>query len=214
MTDFAYRPPQFRSILIGIALVVILLVLLCSLSQAVKWIGAAFLFLPDRLGLVRMVTAEEAIPVDLASQSNSVRFPAAGRYALFVADYDLLKLTDDMSAAGASPWLTITSVGTGARLPIEYVTRGLVPYDTPVVPGRPVLAVQVSEAGEYVLVHTVRRVTIWIVPDYTTGNESRILAVIAAQVLILLIILGSVYIRRQQQRQERLATLRPPLPKV
>lgn len=213
MTDFGYRPPRIRSILLGIALVVIVLVFLCSLSQVVKWIGAAFLYLPDRLGLVRMVTADEAIPVDLASQSNTIRIPAAGRYEVFVADYDLLKLSDDMSAGGALPWLKITRAGTDATLPIAYVTRGLVPYDTPVVPGRPVLAVEVSEAGEYVLLHTVRRVTIWIVPDYTTGNESRILGVIAAQVLILMIILGSVYIRRQQKMQERLAPLRPPLPK-
>ncbi len=159
------------------------------------------------------MTADEAIPVDLATQDNKIQFKAPGRYEVFVADADLLILTDTMSASGAPPWLKMTHVSTGAMLPVEYVTRGLLPYDTPVVPGRPVFAVEVSGAGEVELRHTVRRVTIWFVPDYTTGNESRFVGVIVAQVLVLLIILGGVYFRRQQTKQERLAQLRPPLPK-
>lgn len=213
MTDFGYRPPRIRSIVLGIALVVVLLVLLCSLSQVVKWVGTAFLYLPARLGIVRLVTADEAIPVDLSTQGNTIQIKAPGRYEVYVDDADLLSLTDAMSDSGALPWLKMTRVSTGATVLIEYVTRGLLPYDTPVVPGRPVFAVEIASPGEFQLTHTVRHATIWYVPDYATGNESRFAGVIAVQVLILLMILGVVYYRRQQRRQERLAELRQPLPK-
>lgn len=213
MTDFGYRPPRIRSIVLGIALVVVMLVLLCSLSQVVKWVGTGFLYLPARLGIVRLVSADEAIPVDLSTQGNTIQFRSPGRYEVYVDDADLLILTDTMSSSGALPWLKMTQVSTGATLPIEYVTRGLLPYDTPVVPGRPVFTVEIASPGAYQLTHTVRHVTIWYVPDYTTGNESRFVGAIVVQVLILLMILGAVYYRRQQKRQERLAELRPPLPK-
>lgn len=213
MTDFGYRSPRIGSILLGIALVVVLLILLCSLSQVVKWVGTALLYLPARVGLVRLVTPDEAIPVDLALQGNRIQVTAPGRFAVFVDDADLLILTDTMLASGTPPWLKMKRVSTGTLLPIEYVSRGLLVYDTPVVPGRPVFTVEVPVAGDYELTHAVRRTTVWLVPDYTTGNESRYLSVILAQVLILVIILGWVFYRRQQKRQERLAELRPPLPK-
>lgn len=213
MADFGYRPPRLRSIVLGIALVVVLLVLLCSLSQVVKWVGTAFLYLPARLGIVRLVTADEAIPVDLSTQGNTIQIKVPGRYEVYADNADLLILTDTMSASGALPWLKMTRVSTGALVPIEYVTRGLLPYDTPVVPGRPVFTVEIARPGEFQLTHTVRRATIWYVPDYTTGNESRFVGVMAVQVLVLLMILGVVYYRRQQKKEERLAELRQPLPK-
>ncbi len=194
-------------------MVVIVLILLCSLSQTVKWIGAGLLYLPDRLGFIRVVKASEVVPVDLSQQSNGVDFTTAGRYQVFVDDLDLLKLTDDMAIGNAPPWMTVTSADTGARLDLTYVQRGLLPYDTPVVPGRPVLAFVVSEPGEYTLVHTTRRVTVWLVPDYTTGSEGKILGAMGAQVLVILMILGALYIQRQQKRQDRLDSLRQALPK-
>lgn len=175
MTSESYRPPRIRTIGLGIGLFVVLLILVCSLSQGVKWAGAALLFLPERVGLVEPVHRAEVTPIDMQASPLQIAFPTAQAYHVYTSDYDLLVISDELARSEAPAWLTVTQSETGSRVQVTILGRGLMPYDSPWAAGRPVLAMQIEEGGSYILDFPTRKATMTIVPDRTTGLEAVII---------------------------------------
>jgi hypothetical protein len=146
----------------------------------VKWVGAVFTFLPGRLGLIKVVTPQEVMRVDMSASPTSVVFISTGRYALFTANYDLLAINEAVLAAKAKPWFRLTGSG-GDQVAIALVERGLAVYDTPLASGRPVARFEIAHAGSYTMTHPSRRDFAFIVPDYSSGEESTITFFMLAQ---------------------------------
>lgn len=185
MTTESYRPARLRTIGLGIAVFVLGLIVVCSLSQGVKWTGAALLFVPERLGLVRTVRPAEVLVLDMRQSPVQVAFSRPGRYQLYTSDYDLLVIAAELARSDAPPWVTITNAKTGAAVTVTHIERGLLPFDTPYASGRPVLGVEIPKSGAYLLDFPARPATISIVPDYTTGHEGMIYTAFAAEVILL-----------------------------
>ena len=185
MKSESYRPPRIRTIGLGIGLFVVLLILICSLSQGVKWAGAALLFLPERLGLAEPVHRAEVTPLDMQISPLQVSFPDAQAYHVYTSDYELLVISDEIARSEAPAWLTVKRSGTDSRVRVTILTRGLRPYDSPWAAGRPVLAMQIEEAGSYILDFPTRKATMTIVPDRTTGREVVIYTAFAVQLALL-----------------------------
>jgi hypothetical protein len=199
MTKETFRPPRLLTIGLGIALFILFLIALCSLSQGVKWAGSVLLFLPDRLGLVRTVRPAEVFEFDTTRSPAQVVFTRAGLYQVFTSDYDLLVISDQLAQSDSPPWITITNAGSGAAAVVTYITRGLLPYDTPHASGRPVIEVEISEPGDYVLDYPTRPAEISMVPDYLTGHEALIYTAFAVQLLILALPVAILLFRREQR---------------
>jgi len=184
MTTESYRPPRVGTIGLGIALFVALLILVCSLSQGVKWAGAVLLFLPERLGLAGPVHRVEVTPLDMQVSPLQITFPDAQAYHVYTSDYDLLVISDELARSEAPAWLTVIRSGTDSRVPVTILRRGLMPYDSPLAAGRPVLAMQIEEPGSYVLDFPTRKATMTLVPDRTTGREAAIFTAFAVQLAL------------------------------
>ena len=204
MSKESFRPPRLRSIGMGIALFILFLIALCSLSQGVKWAGSVLLFIPERLSLVRTVQPSEVFEFDMTHSPAQVKFTRAGLYQVYTSDYDLLVISDQLAQSDSPPWITITIAGSGTPANVSYITRGLLPYDTPHASGRPVLEVEIPEAGDYLLDYPTRPAEMSMVPDYVTGHEALIYTAFAVQLLILALPFAILLYRREQRawRQE------------
>lgn len=204
MTTENFRPPRLRTIGLGIAVFVILLLALCSLSQGVKWAGSVLLFVPERLGLVRTVRPGEVLKIDMHQSPMGISFARPGLYQVYTSDYDLLVISDELARSDAPPWITITEADRGTPVQITYIQRGLLPFDTPHASGRPVLEIELLEPGSYVLDYPTRGATMSLAPDYATGHEGLIYAAFAVQILIVALPFIVLLIRREQRTREHL----------
>src|SRR3989337_2726747 len=119
-------PPQpiFRSILAGIFLVILMLFALLQLGIITKYIGAVFMFLPNKLGLVDIVYPQDVKTVDFSHSPTAVNFTKNGEYLLYTNNYDLLVVHDSVLGSEASPWLNALSEN-GEPVKIEMIERGL-----------------------------------------------------------------------------------------
>jgi hypothetical protein len=207
MFELTYRPTTVRAIVIGVAVLGLLCLVAWSLGSAVKVIGATFLFLPDQLGIIRQVHRAEVISFHLNQSPTTVTL-AAGRYAVYVADIDLLTATDLIIEAGGPPWLAVKSQDTGQSQPVSFITRGMAFYDTPLAPGRPIMSFAAPAAGRYELTQAPRPVEAALVPDYTSGHETLLLLIYVVQLAVILGVPALLYVRRHREEGEMIAALR------
>jgi hypothetical protein len=208
MATGSYQAPKIRSIIIGIVLTVILLGFFCNLSQAVKFAGAALMVLPDSLGTVRQVKSDEVQTLFLKNSPTLIVTSNPGRFQIFTDDYDLLTITMQLSDKDAKPWLNITDQISGAQLPVEYILRGLRPYDTPLAKGRPIFAFTLPGPGRYEIVHPERDASISIVPDYSTGNEGSITLWFLLQGGLIALVLAAIYGRQQRKKMKAIREIK------
>lgn len=195
--------PKLRSIVIGIGLVLIATVLMCSLGDVLKTVGSPFLLIPGALGLVRTVSQDDVNPIDMASSPTKMWLPEAGTYAIYVDDIDLLSVTDALIDSKGNPWLKVKAVDTGETITTHFIERGLRVYDTPFAKGRPVIDFTIARAGTYELTHLRRNVKASIVPDYTTGHEALLTLIYLVQIALIAGL--GVFFWRRRDRQERAA---------
>src|SRR3972149_6634721 len=184
MTTPPPPPPRLRNIMLGILVVVTLIVFLCSASVIVKWAGTTFLVLPRVVGLLENVRGDEIVALPM-----------------------------DSSPTAAPPWLVGQRVEPGETVAVSFVGRGLMPYDDPRAPGRPILAFEIAQPGTYALSHPRREMTVSLVPDRTTGKEVLVALAFLAQAALLAgpfaIIFGRPWLggrrawRRHQQERRR-----------
>ncbi len=196
------QAPKFRSILLGIALFLILVVFVCSLADVVKLIGAPLLFFPAKLGLIQDVTSDDVVNVKLATTPSRFNLYRPGPYAIYESDIDLLELTDAMSKSHTSPWVKIKALSTGESIPVMYVERGLLPFDSALVRGRPIFTFDITTPGTYEMSHITRPAsTVSILPDAVTGHEALIVFAAIIQLATVLSPLMVVGLRRYRQYQ-------------
>ncbi len=171
MTTPPPPPPRFSTIAAGILIVAVGVMLVCSASAVVKWAGMPFLVVPRVVGLLEGVAGSEIVALPMASSPTVVVFPRAETYAVYLADVGLLEIALVLEKSDSPPFLVIQRADNGEDVAVEYVARGLMPYDEPRVPGRPVFRFAVPQPGTYALTHPRRSATLYLVPDRTTGKE-------------------------------------------
>lgn len=206
------RSPRYRDIGLALVIGIIALIAFLKLGDLVKQAGALLYFLPARFGLLEQAGRDEVWRYQLNTMPEVISFGEPGRYAIYTGDYDMLTITDALKEAEGASWMTVTAVDTGERIPVEFVKRGLRPYDNHLAPGRPVMTFTIPRSGFYQLEHTTRPAAIGIARDYVTGREGRTTAVFVAETLLVLTPLAVVFgrrygrtrgARRQVQRQRR-----------
>ena len=195
------RSPTFRAMLLGIIIVIVATLLICSLGEVLKAAGLPFLFIPGALGIIRTVGPEDVQPIEMADSPTDVRLTQPGMYAVYVDDADLLTLTDSLMNAHRNPWLKVKALDNGEEIPATFIDRSLRVYDTPYAKGRPVINFAVTRPGVYELTHLRRKVTIAIVPDYITGNETLLTFIYLIQIGLL--VGAIVFVWRRRTRVER-----------
>jgi hypothetical protein len=199
VNESLYQSPKIKSIFLGILLFVILMVVFSLIGDLVKATGYVFMFLPDKAGLVRQVKGEEINLLERDKRLSFVALQQPGYYFLYTDDLDLLEMADQISGVKSEPWLSVIEQSSGRRVSVEFVTRGLQIYDTPLAKGRPVFRFEIKTPGRYQFNHPARQANLALVPDYITGNEEVILFFIVLQVLIIGIPLGRFALKRYQR---------------
>jgi hypothetical protein len=191
--------------LVAATVFVVLLTMVWFIGDVIKWIGAPLLVLPTQLGLIRQVTPDQVLTIDMASGKTSVQLPAPGAYVVYadVKQFLFTPSAPDPEEA-MMKWVTLTADTTGSAIPSTGVERGLMPYDTPFVPGRPVLTFTITAAGTYTAITPRRPATIAILPDYVTGNERTIQIAMLLQLGVLTLALGCIAAVRYQKYRQRL----------
>jgi hypothetical protein len=182
MTQGDPPAPRVRSIIAGILLASLICLSFALLPSLTKWAGAALTFIPSRLGLIRVVTPQQVMPVDFGVSPTPIVFRSPGRYVLFTDNYDLLVINDGAVQSGGRPWIKLLDHA-GNEVLVTLVARGLAFYDTPFARGRPVARFEIFSPGTYSMLHTTRNDTVFVVPDYTFGDEGWIITLIVLQLL-------------------------------
>jgi hypothetical protein len=171
-------------------------------GEAIKLVGAVFLFIPQRLNLIEQVSRNEVQVVDLSSPEQLVRFTKPGRYSIY---YQMPFLTFPQSyAQNLPPAIGMVSVESGEHIYVKYKDEGLRLYDSPSALGRSFFSFTIETPGVYRLIYFSKPVTISILPDYVTGHETTIMLSYAIQFGLLAVSMGAflfVRFRRKQIRQ-------------
>ncbi len=196
------RPPTIRNLVLGGMAVVALFAFFSVSPEALKLVGALFLFIPEKLGIVQQATGEEAHIIALDSYTTQLDIAQPGRYAVYTADMHLLRAALNATRA----WLLVSAQETGEQVPVSVVDRGLRPYDTPVVRGRPIFTFEIETPGAYEVSHPRRDASaiMSIVPDYTTGHETAVALSYLAQMAFIAGLVGVFYHRRGRTTRSRI----------
>ena len=211
MTQGLPPKPTCLSIGGGILLAALVLAAFAILPTLFKWTGAILTFVPGQLGLIHVVSPAEVQAVDMSTSPTRIAFDKAGRYALFTQNYDLLVINDAVLAAKAKPWFRLTPEY-GQEITVTLVDRGMAIFDTPFAGGRPVARFEISEPGTYTMLHPTRRDLVYIVPDYTFGDEGWIGFWILLQATAIGI--GAGYLRRRNSKRRTVRIVPPPSPRA
>lgn len=207
MSESTYRPPRTGAIVTGILLFVVFLLIVCSLSEVTKAAGSLFLYLPAKLGWIPEIERSEAAVIELRSPATTLEFSRTGAYAVYTLDYDLLVISDQLAESTGNPWIEIYDAATGQPVPVDYVRRGLIPFDSALVKGRPVFTFQIDRPGKYVVDYIHRPAEIGIVPDVTVGREGLLWFLFFVQMGILATPVVVYLLRRQRILRERIAAV-------
>ena len=196
------------SFFLGLVAFGIILLALMQLPTIAKTLGTPFMLWPEFLGVTQRVRSDEVVRATIAANTfeSSAEIPQSGRFLLYTDNYHYL---NNSVKNGSIAWIKLFSADSNARVPMLPVSRGLRPYDTPLAAGRPIMRIQASRSGFVNIEHPnlEEPVTIYIVPDYLSGNEGLLSILFAAQLaLIIGIPLAIRHNSLRRAQQERLAS--------
>jgi len=207
MTTGYPKPPTIRSIIAGIAVFILACLMILSLGDIVKYVGAAFIYPPAKLGILRVASPEEIIPVDMSSSPTTIQIKNPGWYLLYTDNYDLLVINDAVIASDGEPWLKFETENRETPW-IVLVERGLSFYDTPLVKGRPAARIKFLEPGSYSMNHPRRPIFAHLVPDYTTGHEGWFIFIVLLELSLLVYVGWTLWkrltVNKKSKSQEKL----------
>jgi hypothetical protein len=171
---------------LGLAALLFVVSFLGDPVQTVKWIGAPFLVVPQAIGALPTVSAEDVRVVPLREASPALDVPQPGQYALYAAD-DQMQMRANMLADVNAAWVRLLPLGAKAEAEIvgTAVKRGAAIYDPIAVAGRPVATFAVPAAGRYELVYPRQSGELYFGPDPISGREGVVLAWIAGQAAVI-----------------------------
>jgi hypothetical protein len=206
MSTDSYRPASVRAIIFGIIAFIILLTIICGLSEVIKGIGAPFMVLPEAIGWIPDADRKDVVTIDMQMASIQTTFDQTGNYTIYGYDYDLLLITDEMARSTGNPWLKIQNIANSEEITPEFISRPLIPFDSILVRGRPLFNFYISQPGDYQLVFPRRFATIFLLPDQVTGHLGIILFSFFAQLIIISIpiitIFRNIYLKKQVKLNE------------
>ena len=208
MSTDAYRPSSARAIIFGIIGFIILLAIVCGLSEVIKSLGTPFMVIPAELGWIPKVDRSDVVTIDMKMSSIQVNIDQPGNYVVYGYDYDLLLITSELAKSNAKPWLNIQNVVTSEKIIPDYTSRALLPFDSILVRGRPLFQFNISQPGEYLLTFPSRYATIFLLPDQVTGNIGIILFATLIQLTIIAIPLTAVLRNVFRKRRTKLDEIR------
>lgn len=200
--------PKISSIIAGIALFLGILLFFRYMGEAVKVIGAPFLYLPTRLGLVDRVDPSSVVNFRLNTHQTELEFNRPGRYTLYTADLDLLEISLSLEDSAAKPWLVVQNQTTHKPVEVVYVKRGLYPFDSLLAPGRSVFTFEIQTPGVYLLRHPARKAPVSILPDTVTGKEAVLWLAYLIQIGLILFVLSILVMRNNRRRFRHLQEIR------
>jgi hypothetical protein len=186
--------------MVGVLIFFVVVLVFSSLDNVVKTLGRILMIVPSQMGFYPLSSADEVVPVNLASNPTSLTFIHAGTYQIFADDYDLLNITLQIENSQGSSWLVVKSEPSGENIPVSFVHRGLRLYDTPYAAGRPIFSIVIPSPGEYQLSHPSRPASIYFVPDQTSKYAGTILISFVVEIA-LLVGLVSIYLRSRHRMQ-------------
>ena len=188
------KQPTIRSIVLGIALVILAILAFIRIPDIVKYAGTVLMYVPAKLRVIDMVMPKDVVALPIDKNPSSITFPSPGKYALYTDNYNLLVIHDAVLGSKAEPWVKIQTEN--VQVEMTMIERGLIWHDTPFARGRPIFSFTVSQPGTYEFIHPARPDNMYLVPDVTTGKEVYISFVIIMEVVI---VVGAVlYARRRQ----------------
>ena len=196
--------PAVISILIGVGIFAGLLCVSFYMGEAVKVIGAPFLFLPTQLGLVDRINPAAVVRWDLNSHETILKFNEAGPYVLYVADLDLLEISNGIEKNNAEPWLMVVNRQDRQKVQVNPIRRGLAPFDSVLARGRPVYSFSIPAPGIYELRHPARHEPVSLLPDTVTGRETVLWLAYLVQIAILAALVALLTLRSQRKQRRRL----------
>jgi len=216
MSSQHIKPSSFRQIIIAVIAAAFLLALLFVLPEATKYVGATLLFIPEQLGLIERVSREEIQRVSLLEAQPTIMLNQAGRYTVYSGDMNLLSA----KVKAQEPWLIVRLQSTGKKASVHLIERGLRPYDSPIVKGRPMFVFDAPEPGVYEITNRLVKIgtespgsfkllnwsrdesgVISVVPDYTSGKETVITIAFVVEIGLIAGPLGFLCLKRYVQRR-------------
>jgi hypothetical protein len=180
-----YKSPTLRNILVGVLIFFAIVLMFSSLDNLVKTLGRVLMIVPSQMGFYPLPSADEVLPVNLASNPTDLTLIHAGTYQVFADDYDLLSITLQIENSQSSPWLVVRSKASGASIPVNFVHRGLRLYDTPYAAGRPIFSIDFPSPGVYQLSHPSKPASLYFVPDQTSKYAGTILVSFVVEIALL-----------------------------
>ncbi len=178
---------------VGMVLVAGLIFAFLNFVEVVKFVGVAFLLIPNALGLVETVDRDEVLKVTLPNYAmTEIEFEQQGDYLIYLPTWEQF--------AGA----TIVNISNDdGHIKAYPVKRGTMPYDTTAANGYPEYKITIDQPGKYVislvnLDQTLgKELSVSIVPDYISGNETVFIAVMGFQFLLIIMVIILFVIRRR-----------------
>lgn len=200
-------PPQptFRHMFAGITLALIMVIAFLNIPIVLKYVGTALTFLPSKLGIIKVVSKSEVMPVDIHTTPTFITFTNPGNYLIYTDNYSLLTVNDAIITTKGRPWLNIQS-DSGVVIQVRLIGRGMAIYDTPLARGRPVVSFNIPEPGVYKLAHPIEPINIFIVPDYLSGKERIITFSIYLELLVTALVMWTII---QRSRKKKNGPIRP-----
>ena len=186
---------RYLSGLIGLLLLVGFISFLAVPIETIKWLGAPFLIIPSALGIYHPVSSAEVWDIALYGGDPQIDITAPGPYTLYSNDTNVLmraNMLDDMH----SVWITLKSVDGQREISGTNVTRGVRPYDSVAVRGRPIVLFEVAQAGAYDLTYSRQSGQVTLIRDDSVGRESTLVLVMLAQPVVLALIVTLAYLPR------------------
>jgi hypothetical protein len=193
------KQPTIRSIVLGIALLILAILAFVRIPDIVKYAGTVLMYVPAKLGVIDMVLPKDVMALPIDKNPSSITFSSPGKYALYSDNYNLLVIHDAILASGSEPWVKIQTED--VQVEMTMIERGLVWHDTPFARGRPIFTFTVDQPGTYEFIHPARPDNMYLVPDVSTGKEIFIGFVVFIEVVM---IVGAVLFARRR----RIATSR------
>lgn len=208
MSEASYRPTSGRAIILGITAFTILLGLICGLSEVLKTVGSPFLFIPQQLNIIPTVTRADVMEYEMRQSPVDVQLQRTGEYAVYTRDIDLLIITDQILEADGNPWFNIINQSSGEKVKVNFVHRGLIPFDSALAKGRPVYTFDIQNPGSYQFSFPRRYATIYVLPDNIVGNEGTVIFWAAIQLMILAFPISYGIRRLIKKRQAKIDEIR------
>jgi len=196
---------RYVSAIIGLALIGLVLMFIVTPIETVKRLGAPLLVLPSTIGLYHTPAPEEIQTIIMHQGRPRININTPGPYVLYTDEQTMLQRANMFDDAQRS-WLTLRSLSDQHEINGINITRGVLPYDSAFISGRPIVRFEIDQPGTYEMIYARQSGTVYFLPDPTKAQENRVVLAMLGQLVLLALIIGLILLprirRRMAQRRE------------